>query len=91
MVRRGTRGRGTRNLHRAECLRLTEWYPSKAQHGKVVPTWNYETVHIRGMFVAHDDTEWKRSLVTRLTERHESRFERQWAPTTRRLTTSIQC
>ena len=24
------------------------WYPSKAEHGKVVPTWNYETVHIRG-------------------------------------------
>lgn len=55
------------------------WYPSKAVHGKVVPTWNYETIHIRGLFIAHDDTEWKRVLVTRLTERHESRFEAPWA------------
>lgn len=55
------------------------WYASKAEHGKVVPTWNYETVHIRGMFIAHDETEWKRALVTRLTERHESRFEAPWA------------
>jgi transcriptional regulator len=57
------------------------WYPSKAEHGKVVPTWNYETVHIRGRFIVHDETEWKRALVTRLTEHHESRFERPWAVT----------
>ena len=55
------------------------WYPSKAEHGKVVPTWNYETVHIRGQFVVRDDAEWKRALVTRLTERHESRFDSPWA------------
>jgi transcriptional regulator len=55
------------------------WYPSKAEHGKVVPTWNYETVHIRGHLVVHDETEWKRSLVTRLTEHHESRFDLPWA------------
>jgi transcriptional regulator len=55
------------------------WYPSKAEHGKVVPTWNYETVHIRGSFVVHDDSEWKRALVTRLTHRHESRFSAPWA------------
>ncbi len=24
------------------------WYPSKAEHGKVVPTWNYLTAHARG-------------------------------------------
>ena len=54
------------------------WYPSKDEHGKVVPTWNYETVHIRGEFVAHDDAEWKRALVTRLTERHESRLDAPW-------------
>lgn len=57
------------------------WYPSKAEHGKVVPTWNYETVHIRGMFVAHDDAEWTRALVTRLTDRHESSFAAPWQVT----------
>jgi transcriptional regulator len=57
------------------------WYPSKVEHGKTVPTWVYETVHIRGHFIARDDTEWKRSLVTRLTNRHESQFAQPWAVT----------
>jgi transcriptional regulator len=55
------------------------WYPAKAEHGKVVPTWNYETVHVRGHFIAHDDREWTRALVTRLTEHHESQFGAPWA------------
>jgi transcriptional regulator len=57
------------------------WYPSKIEHGKVVPTWNYQTVHIRGQFVAHDDAEWKRALVARLTQHHESQFDAPWAVT----------
>jgi transcriptional regulator len=48
------------------------WYPSKAEHGKVVPTWNYEIVHARGTVRIHDDTEWARQLVTDLTDHHES-------------------
>ena len=55
------------------------WYPSKAEHGKVVPTWNYETVHVRGALIAHDEPEWKLALVTRLTERHESRLATPWS------------
>ena len=55
------------------------WYPSKVEHGRVVPTWNYESVHVRGEFVAHDESDWKRALVTRLTERHESPLAQQWA------------
>jgi transcriptional regulator len=48
------------------------WYPSKAEHGKVVPTWNYELVHVHGTVRVHDDPEWVRTLVTDLTDRHES-------------------
>jgi transcriptional regulator len=55
------------------------WYPAKREHGKVVPTWNYETVHVRGNLVIHDDVEWKRALVTRLTVRHESQLAAPWA------------
>jgi transcriptional regulator len=55
------------------------WYPAKREHGKVVPTWNYETVHVRGEFVVHDEVDWKRALVTRLTQRHESRHAAPWA------------
>ena len=49
------------------------WYPSKAEHGRVVPTWNYLTAHVYGRLVVHDDVEWLRALVTRLTEHHEAR------------------
>jgi transcriptional regulator len=55
------------------------WYPSKAEHGKVVPTWLYETVHVRGRYVVHDERDWKLALVTRLTEHHEAQFPAPWS------------
>ena len=59
------------------------WYPSKAEHGKVVPTWNYEVVHVHGTITVHDDVDWVRALVTDLTDRHEARgaSDRPWAVT----------
>ncbi len=57
------------------------WYPSKADNGKAVPTWNYITVQARGRLVVHDDAEWLRTLVTRLTQRHEATQARPWAVT----------
>ena len=47
------------------------WYPSKFQHGKAVPTWNYAMVQVHGTLRAIEDAEWLRAFVTRLTERHE--------------------
>jgi transcriptional regulator len=55
------------------------WYATKAEHGRVVPTWNYLTAHVHGSLVVHDDIDWLRTLVTRLTERHEAAFERPWS------------
>ena len=57
------------------------WYATKAEHGKVVPTWNYSVVHLRGRIRVHDDPEWVRALVTRLTDRHEHPREESWAVT----------
>jgi len=54
------------------------WYASKAEHGRVVPTWNYVTVHVYGRLVVHDDVDWLRQLVTRLTEHHEQRTGTGW-------------
>jgi transcriptional regulator len=48
------------------------WYPSKIDDPRVVPTWNYEVVHVRGEARVHDDIEWLRELVDDLTRRHES-------------------
>jgi transcriptional regulator len=58
-------------------------YPSKAEHGKVVPTWNYEVVHVHGRVQIHDDHEWLRAIVTDLTDRHEAArsVESPWAVT----------
>ena len=57
------------------------WYESKARHGRVVPTWNYQTVHLTGSITIHRDAEWLRDLVTRLTRRHEAAGQRPWAVT----------
>ena len=57
------------------------WYASKVEHGKVVPTWNYSVVHLRGSVVVHDDPAWVHALVTRLTERHEQPRAEPWAVT----------
>lgn len=57
------------------------WYPSKAEHGRVVPTWNYSTVHLTGRARVHDDPDWLREAVTRLTDHHESGRESRWQVT----------
>lgn len=48
------------------------WYPSKQEHGKVVPTWNYEVIHLHGTVHVHDDTSWKRQQITDLTRHNEA-------------------
>jgi len=55
------------------------WYPSKREHGKVVPTWNYTMVQARGTLHAVDDAPWLHALVRRLTDRHEATQASPWA------------
>jgi transcriptional regulator len=55
------------------------WYAAKAEHGRVVPTWNYSAVHLTGTAVIHDDVEWTRQAVTALTRRHEDQRPEPWA------------
>lgn len=57
------------------------WYQTKREHGKVVPTWNYCTVHVYGALRVHDDEAWVRALVTALTEAHEAGAAQPWAVT----------
>jgi transcriptional regulator len=68
-------------LHGPDAYISPNWYPAKAEHGRVVPTWNYVTAHVYGQVTAHQDPEWLRSLVTRLTERHEGSMPSPWAVT----------
>ncbi|MDQ0826833.1 transcriptional regulator [Arthrobacter sp. B2I5] len=55
------------------------WYASKAEHGRVVPTWNYSTAHVYGELVVHDDAAWLARHVRHLTGLHENGREAPWA------------
>jgi transcriptional regulator len=55
------------------------WYASKAEHGRVVPTWNYVVAHVHGTATVHDDTDWLARLVRQLTDHHEARRPTPWS------------
>lgn len=55
------------------------WYPSKQEHGKVVPTWNYAVVQARGRLRVHDDVDWIRRQVSGLTRQQEGGFAQPWS------------
>lgn len=56
-----------------------DWYPSKREHGKVVPTWNYEAVHVYGRVELLQDPGELLALVEALTESQEAGRGRPWA------------
>lgn len=51
------------------------WYPSKPEHHRHVPTWNYAVVHAHGVLRIRDDERFVRGLVARLTREHEARSQ----------------
>lgn len=55
------------------------WYASKAEHGRVVPTWNYLIVQVRGVPRVIDDADWLRGQVGALTDRHEAGLADPWS------------
>lgn len=54
------------------------WYPSKREHGKVVPTWNFVAVHAWGSPRIVDEPAWLRREVDALTDRHEAGQDSPW-------------
>lgn len=54
------------------------WYAAKAEHGRVVPTWNYTAVHLTGTAVVHEDPAWLLEAVTSLTAVHEGGRAEPW-------------
>ncbi|MBB4813311.1 MULTISPECIES: FMN-binding negative transcriptional regulator [Pseudomonas] len=55
------------------------FYPAKAEHGKVVPTWNYLAVHAYGKAEVFTDAERLLAVVSALTDRHEGGRQQPWA------------
>ncbi|GGJ30486.1 FMN-binding negative transcriptional regulator [Neoroseomonas lacus] len=54
-------------------------YPSKQEHGRVVPTWNYVAVHAIGPVEVVEDATRLHAIVSRLTEQHEAPRDTPWA------------
>jgi transcriptional regulator len=54
------------------------WYPSKHETHRQVPTWNYEVVHVRGRLTVMDEEKFVRGVVARLTREHEVNEPRPW-------------
>lgn len=65
-------------VHGPQAYVSPSWYPSTARHGKVVPTWNYVSVHFTGPLTVHRDAAWLREVVSRLTARHEAGRPSPW-------------
>mgnify|MGYP002713029459 CR=1 FL=1 len=55
------------------------WYPSKQQHGKVVPTWNYSAVHVKGKIQFIHDASWKLQFLKQITNVHETMQASPWS------------
>lgn len=55
------------------------WYPAKAEHGKVVPTWNYISIQARGPIELFDDPQRLLQLVSRLSDKHEANRTQPWS------------
>ena len=62
----------------AEAYVSPNWYPSKHEAHRQVPTWNYEVVHAHGRLTVRDDERFVRGLVARLTRHHEAAEPRPW-------------
>jgi transcriptional regulator len=55
------------------------WYPSKAEHSKAVPTWNYTVVHAYGRIELQRDADWLLVHVSELSDQQERPYAEPWA------------
>lgn len=55
------------------------WYATKAEHGRVVPTWNYEALHVTGRLSVHEDPAWLRAHLSAMTNRFEAGQPHPWS------------
>jgi transcriptional regulator len=72
-------GQGLIVLAGPEAYVTPSWYPSKAEHGKTVPTWNYEAVHLTGRVEWFDDAARLEAVVRDLSALHEHDRAQPWS------------
>lgn len=66
-------------FHGPESYISPSGYATKAEHGKVVPTWNYAAVHAHGSLRLIDDADWIFAQSSALTATHEAKRPTPWA------------
>jgi transcriptional regulator len=66
-------------FHGPEAYIRPGWYPSKAEHDKVVPTWNYAVVHAYGRLEVVQDQAWLLAHVSELTQQQERPYATPWS------------
>jgi transcriptional regulator len=66
-------------FHGPEAYITPSWYASKREHGRVVPTWNYAVVQVRGTPRVIDDAAWLRTQIGALTASQEGRRAEPWS------------
>ena len=67
-------------FHGPEAYITPSWYVSKKEHGRVVPTWNYVVVQVRGTPRVIDDIAWLREQIDNLTYAQENKRPAPWKP-----------
>ncbi|ALL68860.1 negative transcriptional regulator, PaiB family [Paraburkholderia caribensis MBA4] len=65
-------------FHAGDAYISPNWYPSKHELHKQVPTWNYMVVHAHGRMTILDDERYVRGVVGRLTRTHEASEPKPW-------------
>jgi transcriptional regulator len=65
-------------FHGPEAYITPSWYVSKKEHGRVVPTWNYAVVQVRGTPHVIDDADWLRTQIRALTSAQENQRSEPW-------------
>lgn len=67
-------------FHGVQAYVSPNWYPSKAENGKAVPTWNYAVVHAHGTLKVVEDATWLRAHLNALTAQNEASQVQPWKP-----------
>ena len=65
-------------FHGPQAYVSPSWYPTKREHGKAVPTWNYVVVHARGRLATIEDPLRLRALLDDLVDHHEADLPQPW-------------
>jgi transcriptional regulator len=66
-------------FHGPQAYVTPSWYPTKHEHGRAVPTWNYIAVEMRGLPTVIDDADWIRAQIDALTDQQERSRAEPWA------------